>query len=262
MELRVVVVAVVVGCSGGKPKVVEDARSAHHGDATQHPAARVGYRVDPKIEKGDVQIRVEWKDVPTVARASSSFTACGTPRAASVAPTTTWGIPDVLVVIGVDHGKPFDPPRPRVVLEQCALAPRVTIAGTTLAIASATEAPAKLALAKTGQLPLGGDALTTTPRPVYLPIAGHEVEVALEPGVHTLQIEGDSEAAIIVAAEMPYLAITDATGQVVLRDVPTGTHAVTAWLPPRAQQPARIAQGKVTVAAGALSEVTVDLTKP
>ena len=43
-----------------------------------------------------------------------------------------------------------------------------------------------------------------------------------------------------------------------LHEVPAGPHAVTAWLPPRAGQPARIARGTVT-AAGSLAELSLRL---
>jgi len=38
-----------------------------------------------------------------------------------------------------------------------------------------------------------------------------------------------------------------------------GAHAVTAWLPPRAGQPARTGRGTATVTAGELAELTVTL---
>jgi hypothetical protein len=38
-----------------------------------------------------------------------------------------------------------------------------------------------------------------------------------------------------------------------------GTHHLRAWLPPRAGQPARHAEGQVTVVAGDLAELTLEL---
>ncbi|HSD90251.1 MAG TPA: hypothetical protein VLB44_22130 [Kofleriaceae bacterium] len=217
--------------------------------------------------KGDVQVRVEWKDVPTDVRSSPGRTACGTPRAPSVSPTTTWGIPDVFVVIDVPGTA--DRPAPRIVLDNCALAPRVALAATQLTIASAMEAPARLALVRVSQLPFGGGALGGNGGAVNLPTAGHEVQAALEPkSVYVLQTENpdgkgfDLENTWIVTADTPFYGITEASGQIVLRDVPAGTHAVTAWLPPRASQDQRMARGTVTVIPGGLAEVTVDLAKP
>ena len=54
-------------------------------------------------------------------------------------------------------------------------------------------------------------------------------------------------------------AVTDDSGWAVLRGLPTGSPAVTAWLPPRSGQPARIARGTVTISAGALAELTLPL---
>ena len=94
-----------------------------------------------------------------------------------------------------------------------------------------------------------------------MPIAGHEVEVALDAGA-IYRIAAGDESAWIVATDHPFVVVTESTGTVLLRDVPAGTHAVTAWLPPRAGQPARTAHGTVTLAAGGFAEVTLDITKP
>lgn len=267
MELRLALVA-LVACSGAKPKSVEDAR-APRADAAARPAAP--YRVDDAGPKGDVQIRVEWHDVPIAARQSPGRT-CGTPRLPAVAPTTTWGIPDVLVVIAADHGKAVIDPGARVVVASCAegrpapvqLVPRAVIAGATLEIASEVEAPVQLALAKQGEL--GALAAVAAPsgkgRLIALPIAGHAVDVALEPGAIYV-LAGDAlDPAWIVTLDQPYAAITEPSGQVVVRDVPVGTYQVTSWLPPHGADAARLAHAQVTVAAGALAEVTLDLTAP
>ena len=250
MELRALLL--VAACSGSKGKSVEDARipqaSAPRDAPAPHDAAA---RAQPG-GKGDVQIRVEWKDVPLAARASPGRTSCGVAIAPAVAPTTMWGIPDAVVEL---EGAPVATAPNRIVLADCALSPRVVTA-TKLAIASAALEPAKLRLQEIGKLPLGGAAVAGgKARDVYLPIAGHEVEVALDAGaIYSLA------DATIVAGDT--LAVTDATGTAVVRGVPSGTHAITAWLPARSGQPARVAHGKVTVTAGALAEVTLDLAKP
>ncbi|HUS28011.1 MAG TPA: hypothetical protein VMZ53_05865, partial [Kofleriaceae bacterium] len=168
------VLALLGGCSG-KTKGVEDARKH-----PQDSAPVTDPTAPPPSGKGDVQLRVEWKDVPLAARASSGRTPCNTPRAASVAPTTTWGIPEVFVMIDA-------PPAPqaasssgsngtrattgsaptgsatapamtaramtreaRVVLDHCALTPRVALASDKLIVASAAESPAKVVITKAG----------------------------------------------------------------------------------------------------------------
>ncbi len=258
MDVKIVAWVVIAACSSSKPHTIEDARSV------QPPVrdAAVPYKPEVPAAKGDVQIRVEWHDVPAIARASAGRTACGTPRAPDVAPTTTWGIPDVFVMIDVDHGKAMVDPNARVVLEHCALSPRAIVAGGSITIASAAERPS-LSSRSRFWASIGGAALTDKPRAIALPITGHEVTAELAPGSqYVLSIGGtDPETAWIYAATTPYAGVTEASGQIVIRDVPVGTQRVTAWLPPRANQPARLAHGTatVTVTAGSLAEVTLDL---
>jgi hypothetical protein len=99
------------------------------------------------------------------------------------------------------------------------------------------------------------------PVPVMLPIAGHTVVAALDPGaVYSLETdEPDPEAAFIAA--VPGGFVSDGNGHVLVRDLAVGAHAVTAWLPPRGGQPARLGHGTATVAAGDLAQLTVRLTK-
>src|SRR5258706_116857 len=153
-------------------------------------------------------------------------------RAAAVAPTTTWGIPDAVVMVDVERGAAPVDAHARVVLEHCALAPRVVLAGGSVDIASAADAPAHLSLLKIARTrPLGSSlggsvgprgqvaVVAPAPRAIQLPVAGHTVRASLEPdSIYTLAF-GD-ELATIVAPTTPYVAITEATGQVVLRDVP------------------------------------------
>ena len=223
------------------------------------------YRVDSKAPHGDVQIRVEWKDVPVVARASPGRTTCGTAKPSSVSPTTTWGIPDAVVMIEIDHGKELVPAPARIVLDHCALSPRIAIASS-LVVASAMDAPAQVAFARVGNArPLvaptkaapNGDRREREAI-ARLPVIGHEVELPIEPS-SLVSVTSAEDEALVIAAPTPYFAITEANGQVVLRDVPVGTFEIAALLPARAGQPARTAKGTVTVAAGVLAEVTLSL---
>ncbi len=264
MELRAVVV-MLVACSGGKAKVVEDARSSPPSKidalAPPPPAIVRAYRVDTTVKTGDVQVRVEWKDVPQALRAPGPNTKCGTPRVPAVAPPSLWGVPDVLVVVDVDHGKALAPGRARVVLEECDFSPRAVITGPTVALASAMPGPSVITLQESAR-PLAGAAVAGKPRTIQLPIAGHEVEAALEPDTVYLLANGTDDVAAIVSATTPYVAVTEAAGQVVLRDVPVGTHPVRAWLPPRNGGEARTATGTITVTAGALADITLDISRP
>jgi len=267
VDLRWLVVA-CAACGARKPAAVEDAPKV--AVAPPPPPVPAGpYKVDAKFDKGDVQVRVEWKDTPTEARASAGRTACGTAKAPAVAPTTTWGIPDVVVMVDANHGKDFaagggsgtgsgsgsgSEATARIVFEHCALAPRVVLASS-LIVASAADAPAQLAFAKLGAArPLVVPATATETKNLRLPITGHEVVIAVD-GV--VELKSDEDAAIAVAPVTPYYAITEANGQVVLRDVPVGSFDVAAWLPARGGQPAKLAHGKVTVVTGGLAEVTL-----
>lgn len=291
MDVKLVALALLVGCSG-KTKGVEDAPK-HPGAGSDVGSAHDTAVLGPATGDGDVQLRVEWKDVPLAARASSGRTACGTPRAPAVAPTTTWGVPDVFVMIDAPPAKAVAfgsagsavedaavgtnsasrasastvSTDVRVALDHCALTPRVALATSTLVLASAADAPAKLALTKTQQLPFGGTATPGAAKSVYLPVAGHAVEAQLDArGIYHVQVANadgtfDAEDAWVVAADSPFTAITEANGQVVLRDIPVGTHTATAWLPPRAGQDAKLAHAQVTVTDGGLAEVTLDISK-
>ncbi|HEX3765407.1 MAG TPA: hypothetical protein VHW23_42220, partial [Kofleriaceae bacterium] len=161
---------------GGKPRPEEAALPPAHGDAAPGDAAAGdaapgdAAAAAPRDTTGDLQVRVEWPDVPVAARSSPGRTPCGTPRTPSVAPTTTWGIPDALVVVE-GAPRPAAPPTARVTLADCMLTPRIATAAA-LAITSALDHPARLVLRRRGTLEQLGAG---EPVPVQLPIAGHTV---------------------------------------------------------------------------------------
>ena len=261
--------ALMVAACSGKPRPEDAARAVVARDATSGPVTSA----DPAPSTGggaggssgaapgagtarggtgDLQLRVDWPDVPAAARRAPGRTPCNTPRAPSVAPTTTWGIPDALVV--VDGAAPPDTVA-RVTLGDCTLTPRIAV-GSSLAITSAVDRPAKLVLRKRGTLDhlVAGDPIA-----VMLPIAGHTVTAALEPGaIYSLETDAaDPEVAFIAALPNGY--VTEANGQILVADLAAGPHGVTAWLPPRAGQPARTARGTATVAGGELTPLTITL---
>ena len=231
MELRFALVA-LVACSGSKTKI-EDAKPVLHPADAAVRAADAAAAGAAAAGNGDASIHVEWHDVPLEARKPGP---CGP----QVSPTTTWGIPDVVVTIDAPGTAPAR--SPRVTLDTC-LRPPVQVATGSVTVASAALQPAKLTLAK------DGGAAT----PIELPIAGHEVVVPLSPGRY--ELAAGSAHAWVVAAPTPWAAVTDATGVAVLRDLPSGTHAVTAWSPASG----RSAKGEVTVSAGQLADVTLQL---
>ena len=253
MGLRYVGLLALVACSSSKPRTADDAKRA---PPPSDAAAIVPVVADapdaPKAPSGDVQVRVEWTNVPPAARSSPGKTACGTARAPAVAPTTTWGIPEVIVIV---DGAPGTPGEARVRLADCALSPKIAIGGA-LVVDSAADRPATVKLAQRGALSdlrklTAGDA-----RSIQLPIAGHAVTAALTAGGIFEITSERGDAAWIVAAQA---AVTDPSGLVLVKDVPPGVHAVRAWLPPRGGESARHAQGEVTVVAGDLAELTLQL---
>lgn len=258
-ELAVVALGVWTACSGkprtedaghGAPVVaVRDAGAAEGGSAAPTAAGGIG----------DLQVRVEWSNVPVAARTSPGRTPCNTPRAPSVAPTTTWGVPDALVIVdGAPASEP--PPAAHVTLAECALAPRMVIGGASLAITSAVDHPAVLALRKLGAAADLTQLAPGAPIAVQLPIAGHAVTAALDAGAIYALATDAAEPELAYVAAVPGAAVTEANGQVVVHRLTAGAHAVTAWLPPRAGQPARLGHGTAKVVAGELSELTVTLT--
>lgn len=255
MVARALALLGVVACSG-KPRPEEATHAPTRDDAAvRGDAGRPGGAADARPATGDLQIRVEWPEVPVAARSSPGRTPCHTPRAPSVVPTTTWGVPDALVIVEGAAPRTADA---HITLENCAFLPRIA-AGGSLAITSAADRPAKLVLRKRGSAASLGQLATGDPVPVMLPIAGHTVTTALDPGaIYSLETDAaDPEVTFIAAVPSGY--VTEANGQVIVRDLAIGTHAVTAWLPPRAGQPARTGRGTATVAAGDLAELTVTL---
>ncbi len=242
------VLAMLVACGGGKRPAGEDAmRSSRDGSA-----AVIDGSAGSAAPIGEAAIRVEWKAVPTTARQSPGRTACNTPRAPAVAPTTMWGIPDAFVL--TDKAAP--PGEVRIVLADCSLAPRIAIAST-LVVESAVDRPTKVVLSKQGTIAALAALKPIEPRVIQLPIAGHGVTIALEPGVvYQLAVDGgDGEIAWLVNA--PGM-VTDPAGLATLK-LPVGAHQVTAWLPARAGQEARVIKSTVTVEANALAELAIDL---
>jgi hypothetical protein len=264
VELRLLVLALLAACSGNKTKAIEDAKSAPKPavDAAPPvaPAVVHGYRVDTTAKTGDVKVMVEWKDVPQPLRSPGPTTKCGTPRVPTLAPTTLWGVPDVLLVVDIDHGKALSTGKPRLVLEECDFAPRALVAGGALLVASAMTEPLAVSISELAK-PLGGAAITGKARTIQLPIAGHEVEVALEPDTVYAIAFGTDDVAAVVSATTPYVAVTDNSGGATLRDVPVGTHPVRAYLPARNGGEAKTVAGTIIVTAGTLAEITLDLAK-
>lgn len=256
MDLKLVAWALLAACSSGKPHAVEDAKrpAAAGSDAARPDAPPPSPPPVPTATTGDVQVRVEWPTVTVAGRASPGTTPCGTPRLAQVSPSTTFGIGDALVVV---EGAPAALGEARVRLAACAWSPRLSV-GSSLVIESAADRPSKISLrSRLRAADLAARSDKAQPGVlVLLPVAGHAVTAALEPGA-AYELATDAKEPEVAWVVADPGAVTDATGTALVKDVPVGEHAVRAWLPPRAGQPARHAAGKVTVVAGELAELTL-----
>jgi len=241
-------IAVLLACSSSPPKPEKEDRAPEHPTVHDAPAADTA----PVAGQGDVQVRVEWHDVPVVARASPGRTRCGTARAAAVAPTTMWGIPEVVVLV---DGASMPLGEVKVTASECAITPRAVV-GDRLTITSSAPGPLKLNLAAYGPEPESIDGIPAG-IPVLMPIAGHQVTRTLESGLHLLGGTGTGDPIWIVAK--PNAVVTDANGQAVFKDLAAGSHVVTAWLPARGGQKPRLVTAKASVTAGTPGELSIDL---
>jgi hypothetical protein len=253
----------LAACSSSKPRAADDASHVARApevviDAAAIDAAAVDAYAAAKQpaplstdKTGDLQIRVEWKDVPIPMRASPGRTPCKTPRTPVVAPTTTWGIPDVFVIV---DGATLSQKPARILFADCTFTPRA-VAGSAI-VESGVDRPAKITLAKRGSLDKLDKLGAGSPMAIQLPIIGHTVALPTEAG-GIYELAADAESAWVIAA--PSVGVTEPNGQLLVKDLAPGKYAVTAWLPPRSGAAAKIAKGTATVAAGDLEDVTLTL---
>jgi hypothetical protein len=257
-------VVAVAGCGGNASTTPTTVSGSGSGSASASASASAS----GSAARGDAQIRIEWKDPPASRRASPGRNGCGLARQADVEPTSTWGIPDVAVWLDAGTGSAVPV---RVVLAPCSVTPRIALAhsGGALTIASEIDQPVLATVLRFGD-PASPQALAgflqvrSLPvgvrTGVELPIIGHSANIALpSPTVMSVVSPDDTAGQAWVVTVPTAGGITDAQGQVVIRDLPTGTHAVTAWLPPRGKDGAQVVRGSVDVLPGGLAEVTLDL---
>jgi hypothetical protein len=247
----------VAACGSSRPKAVEDGKAA-----PPPPVAKPAVADAAPVATGgagDVSVRVEWHDVPVAMRQSPDRTSCGTAQLPAVAPTTTWGIPDAFVVLSGTRKAPDT--TVRVIYDRCAMSPRAVVASSKLAVTGTATHPTDLWVRRAFALDDLGKSLGDGARPLSLPIAGHEADIALDAGYVYEVSDATKDTVFVAAAPTRWVQVTDAAGIAVMRELPAGKYEVTAWFPPRGGAPGRLAHGEVTVTAGALAELTLDLGK-
>jgi len=233
---------------------VQDASGSGSAGSTTAGSATAGSGTSTATATGpgELTVTVTWRDTPLAARSSPGRTSCGTPRPPAVAPTTMWGIPEVVVLV---DGASMPLGEVKVTASECAITPRAVV-GDRLTITSSAPGPLKLNLAAYGPEPESIDGIPAG-IPVLMPIAGHQVTRTLESGLHLLGGTGTGDPIWIVAK--PNAVVTDANGQAVFKDLAAGSHVVTAWLPARGGQKPRLVTAKASVTAGTPGELSIDL---
>lgn len=275
------------GC-GGKPAarprhdggdagaVASEGRDAAAPGPVTPDGAAAPYRLaalgadDGVIGGGTVAVTVIWPDAPPAVRASPGVTTCATPRPARATIGALHGVAGAVVMIeDVAVGKRPPPAAPvRLMVRDCAIAPRIAIQpriGATLEVQAQDDVERAIAISELGLAwsappdPAGAAAGAGVTR-ARLAGWGHTVSLPLAAaGVRRIEADGVADAAHVVVTDQPYAAVTGDDGAVALDQVPAGTHAVVAWLPPTGEQPAQVARGQVTVVAGDKVDITLRL---
>jgi hypothetical protein len=267
-------VALVLAACAGKPAAtrgdgagsaspagaaVLDARAAAVPDDV--PGARLGYR--RAATAGTIEVRVEWADAPSTMRGSPGVSPCGAPLPPRVRVHTLGGVAGALVIADVPAGRGFEPAAVAaelaVEVDGCVPSPEVVVRGplpTDLTVRSLDGRPHAVSITTVATL-TSGQALLDAREPdgplpaVRLAWAGAAVRREVrESTLLRVATEGaPTHPAFVAVVGTPYAGVTDETGAVTLGAAPAGTYPVTAWLPPRAGAPARVARGSVTVGA-------------
>lgn len=219
------------------------------------------------VGSGALAVTVTWPGAPPAVRASPGVDGCGRPRPPRAAVAALHGVAGVAVWLdGLTAGKAPPPARPvRLTARDCALTPAVAVVprlGATLEVQSQDDSEHALAITE-----LGAPWATELPASVAvtrarLPVWGHTVSLPLA-GAGVRRVVDDraaDEPAWVVVTAHPYAAVTDGDGAALLEQVPAGTHAVVAWLPPAAGQPPVLLRGTATVVAGEKAELTLQVT--
>lgn len=279
VRLPVGLLAVVAACGAKDQRSGEGRRDggdaaigvAPGGDAGE-PAAPVTppgtlapYLLAPTDDAGAVVVKVVWKDAPVEVRASPGRDRCKAPRDPYAAVHTLHGVGDVVVWLdGITSGKAPPAQVPVTIARRgCRLDPVVQIAprvDADLQVGNFDETAAEVTVTWADALEVATPAVTVAR--FNLPVVGHSVAMPLgRPWLIAVTSDAGTDPAYLVVPPHPYVALTDDTGAARLSEVPPGTYPVRAWLRGLAGQPARLAEGTVTVEATVEAEVTLSLTE-
>jgi hypothetical protein len=252
MARLIALAALALLACGKKPSPRHDAGPR---DATPRPADAAPAPTDGA--PGDaLTIRVEWKDAPSTVRTSPGRDPCGDPLPPFATVHTLHGVADVAVWLD-DLTMVHSTVVRNVIVDTCGARPAVQVAavGDELRVKSLSEKRTEVAVRWVEAI--GTEAAETVVARIDLPVVGHAAAMPLEKG-GVVEI---GEAHVVVVPHR-FAAVTDATGAAVIAGVPPGEHTVRAWLRGAAGEPARLAEGKVTVKAGEAAAVTLSLAPP
>lgn len=262
-RLIAVALLALIAC-GNKSKSRHDAGAK---DAAPRPPGDAAPSPDDAAAGDGLTIRVEWKNAPSSVRSSPGRNPCGNPLPPFATVHTLHGVADVAVWLDdpAVHGTAGQVlPRgamhrgATVTVDTCGAAPAVQVAavGDELRVRSLAEKRTAVEVAWIEAI--GVEAPETVVARIDLPVVGHTAAMPLEKG-GIVAVGGE---AYVVVVPHRMAAVTDATGAATLIGVPPGEHTVRAWLRGAAGEPARLAEGKVTVRAGEAATVTLSLAPP
>ncbi|HZS11955.1 MAG TPA: carboxypeptidase regulatory-like domain-containing protein [Nitrospirales bacterium] len=187
------------------------------------------------------------------------------------------GLADVVIVIeGIDRGKPFAAAAPRIEAIDCLFKPGVTVVRDRAPVEVINMDPVMHDIQAYETSELGPRVLFNVP----LPMNPHHPREASMSAQYHRHLPGEPMRQIVkmtkgrkgfvmqcgfhaymeswgLAVDNPYYAITDASGRFSIPDIPPGTYAVTIWHPRIGSR-----QSTITIAEGGAATLSMSLEAP
>lgn len=213
-----------------------------------------GYRVTDA--GGAIRVTVRYPDPPAAAVREGAVDRCGEARRPRLVVHTMGGVSGAAVWLeDVSAGRaPPARARRRLTYRRCRLEPRVVALprlGGALEVVTAAAPRVELTLA-----PATGEAVARLP---MAPIGRGFARSMKQPGVYRVAGDGVDPSWAVVSGT-PYLAITNARGQVRFDGLPDGHYQVKAWHPPLTEGGAPLTRiAAVELADGEPAEVAIEL---